>query len=146
MTGSSGLQGLVKINPPLRRLVNFSVDGVVGACYLAYERLPYLYFHCGLLGHLIKQCPAIPQCVDTREKCVYGLWITISSEKSWLEFKVVDGVDDVVSRMLAWDSGDGGGSRLREEAMGDGFQPLKFRRVLSQNYFLHLWRSEYSKW
>ncbi|GAA0153289.1 hypothetical protein LIER_37650 [Lithospermum erythrorhizon] len=62
------LQALVNLGQPLRRLVNFSSDGGMGVGYLAYERLPHLCFHCGLMGHLIKQCPVIHEGVELREK------------------------------------------------------------------------------
>ncbi|GAA0163913.1 hypothetical protein LIER_43664 [Lithospermum erythrorhizon] len=43
---------MVKLNQPLRRLVNLATDMGMGAGYLAYECLPYVCFHCGLLDIL----------------------------------------------------------------------------------------------
>ncbi|GAA0168526.1 hypothetical protein LIER_40579 [Lithospermum erythrorhizon] len=48
-------------------------------------------FHCGRLGHLIKQCAELEPGVDCRTKVVYGLWIKAPMERSWVEFKMLEG-------------------------------------------------------
>ncbi|GAA0183762.1 hypothetical protein LIER_42461 [Lithospermum erythrorhizon] len=84
-------KAILNINQPIRRVVNFKVGDALGAGYLAYERLPYLCFHCGLLGHLIRQCPNLPEGATPQNHVVYGLWIKAPAEKSRVEFRLVDG-------------------------------------------------------
>ncbi|GAA0143791.1 hypothetical protein LIER_35807 [Lithospermum erythrorhizon] len=49
-------------------MMTLKVGRAVGSGYLAYERLPHLCFHCGHLGHLIRQCPSIPEGSDPRRQ------------------------------------------------------------------------------
>ncbi|GAA0169729.1 hypothetical protein LIER_24146 [Lithospermum erythrorhizon] len=82
-------------------MISFKIGNELGAGYLAYEWLPLCYFHCGLLGHLIKQCPSIPTDVDPRRSVVYGLWIKAPVEKSWLDFIWAEPMDPQVEAALA---------------------------------------------
>ncbi|GAA0153027.1 hypothetical protein LIER_37611 [Lithospermum erythrorhizon] len=94
------LRATINLNQPLHRLLNFSVEGGLGTGYLAYERLPYLCFHCGLMGHLIKQSPVIPTSVERQDVCIYCLWIKAPLEKSWLEFKLELGKEALENQSL----------------------------------------------
>ncbi|GAA0151894.1 hypothetical protein LIER_37376 [Lithospermum erythrorhizon] len=84
------LKATVMIHQPIRRLVNFKVGSSMVSGYLAYERLPNMCFHCGKLGHLIKQCPYLDPGKDCTTKVVYGLWIKAPLERSWIDFKLMD--------------------------------------------------------
>ncbi|GAA0169424.1 hypothetical protein LIER_23918 [Lithospermum erythrorhizon] len=79
---------------------------LVGSGYLAYERVPNLYFHCGLLGHFIHQYPKLPEGADPRKQVVYGLWIKAPLEKSWVEFRVLGGQDSRSMPSLMWVTGE----------------------------------------
>ncbi|GAA0153916.1 hypothetical protein LIER_12042 [Lithospermum erythrorhizon] len=83
------VKATVNVNQPLRRLVNFHVSMLQGAVYLAYERLPYLCFHCGLMGHLIRQWPTLSDGESPHKHAVYGLWIKAPTEKSRVEFRLI---------------------------------------------------------
>ncbi|GAA0155011.1 hypothetical protein LIER_12838 [Lithospermum erythrorhizon] len=83
------VQAKVNVNQPIRWLVNFQVGKMQGAGYLAYERLPYLCFHCSLMGHLIRQCPNLPEGNSPHKHLVYGLWIKAPTEKSRVEFRLI---------------------------------------------------------
>ncbi|GAA0166208.1 hypothetical protein LIER_40143 [Lithospermum erythrorhizon] len=90
------VRALIKVSLPIRRMISFRVGNELGAGYLAYERLSFCCFHCGLLGHLIKQCPSIPAEVDPWRSVVYGLWMKAPVEKSWLEFRWAKPIDPQV--------------------------------------------------
>ncbi|GAA0183225.1 hypothetical protein LIER_30681 [Lithospermum erythrorhizon] len=64
------LKALVMVHMQLRRLVSFRVETEVVSCYLAYQRLPNMCFHCGRLGHLIRQCPDLEPDTDYKEAVV----------------------------------------------------------------------------
>ncbi|GAA0179918.1 hypothetical protein LIER_30037 [Lithospermum erythrorhizon] len=110
------LRAKVKINASLRRLVTFQVGEEIVAGYLAYKRLPNLYFHCGKLGHLIRQCSLIAPGTDMRIVVVYGLWIKAPSERSWVEFSLEDGDN---SGQDVEDCGGEGVARLDSQVVGE---------------------------
>ncbi|GAA0160841.1 hypothetical protein LIER_39115 [Lithospermum erythrorhizon] len=89
---------------PLRCLVSFRVGAEVVSGYLAYERLPNMCFHCGRLGHLIRQCPDLEPDTDYKKTVVYGLWIKAPTEKhgvgSLVDMGAVDTNGDLQSKDL----------------------------------------------
>ncbi|GAA0176392.1 hypothetical protein LIER_29395 [Lithospermum erythrorhizon] len=88
------VKATVNVQQPIRRFVNFQVGTTHGAGYLTYGRLPYLCFHCGLMGHLIRQCPKLPEGASPQKHVVYGLWIKAPAEKSKVEFRLItDGLN-----------------------------------------------------
>lgn len=46
----------VLIAKPLHRVLKVSHGGFAHNCVLKYERLPIFYYHCGILGHIDKDC------------------------------------------------------------------------------------------
>ncbi|GAA0153628.1 hypothetical protein LIER_11822 [Lithospermum erythrorhizon] len=87
------LGATINLNQPLRSLVNFSVEGGLGVGYLAYERLPYLCFHCGLMGHLIKQFPVIPTGVEPRDVCY--MQVKMMRKLSWNLMRMVNDLANI---------------------------------------------------
>ncbi|GAA0167098.1 hypothetical protein LIER_22107 [Lithospermum erythrorhizon] len=112
------VKATIKVNQPVRRLVNFMVGGIRGARYLAYEQLPHLYFHCGLLGHLIRHFLALPEGAKPQKHVVYGLWIKAPMEKSWVAFKSRNGEEPLPTLSIDW--GEGVGNHWVEEDGGEG--------------------------
>ncbi|GAA0181817.1 hypothetical protein LIER_30287 [Lithospermum erythrorhizon] len=81
-------------------MIQFQTGDEVATRYLAYERLPNMCFKCGLLGHLIRQCPELEEGSDPKKACVYNLWIKAPLEKSWIMFRLNDEPVDYQPRRL----------------------------------------------
>ncbi|GAA0172982.1 hypothetical protein LIER_41435 [Lithospermum erythrorhizon] len=114
------VKAVIKICLPLRRMVQFQLGDVVITGYLAYERLPNLCFKCGLLGHLIRQCPQLEANVDLKKECIYDMWIKEPMEKTRIVFKLN------MSR-----------KRIEDAMNSEAVNPATNKGVVSQHLFLN---------
>lgn len=76
-------QILVDISKPLKRGVNFQgVDGKRQWLQVAYERLPFFCFLCGILGHGEEDCPAryAEDFIEPEKGLPYGIWMRATDE------------------------------------------------------------------
>ncbi|KAL5560693.1 hypothetical protein UlMin_036904 [Ulmus minor] len=83
---------IIDISKPLKRILNvrLGTGKELVTILLIYEHLPELCFHCGLLGHPLKECPEIGALQGDILKLKYGAWIkapTPSSGESTLQNK-----------------------------------------------------------
>ena len=83
---------IIDISKPLKRILNvrLGTGKELVTILLKYEHLPELCFHCGLLGHPLKECPERGALQGDILKLKYGAWIKApipSSGKSTLQNK-----------------------------------------------------------
>lgn len=69
----------IDILKPLRRGVKVNFDGPMGGCWIPikYELLPNFCYHCGMIGHTVKDCEIVLESEDTlfSNKKQYDPWL-----------------------------------------------------------------------
>ncbi|KAL5823584.1 hypothetical protein ACOSQ3_021568 [Xanthoceras sorbifolium] len=73
---------VVDITKPLRRCLKLDLDGTgkPSILLLRYERLPEYYFHCGQLGHTVRECLSVASTTEeTNQNYEYGAWLRATS-------------------------------------------------------------------
>ncbi|KAI9180468.1 hypothetical protein LWI28_027706 [Acer negundo] len=80
----------ILVDKPLRRFLRVDVlgDGEETVMPIQYERLPNFCFRCGLLGHMLRECPENDKPLIDRE-LTYGTWMRAAGpvrnpmQRSW---------------------------------------------------------------
>ncbi|KAL5762300.1 hypothetical protein ACOSP7_018564 [Xanthoceras sorbifolium] len=73
---------VVDVLRPLRRCIKVDIDasGKPMIMLLRYERMPEYCFHCGLLGHSVRDCPIVEtDNVEESQNYDYGSWLRATS-------------------------------------------------------------------
>ncbi|KAK6163123.1 hypothetical protein DH2020_002964 [Rehmannia glutinosa] len=66
----------IDITKPLHRVIHADVHGQKRAIYLKYERLPDFCFHCGIIGHVFRDCETrILNPPENSENFEFGNWL-----------------------------------------------------------------------
>ncbi|KAL5575991.1 hypothetical protein UlMin_017690 [Ulmus minor] len=71
------VRAVIDISKPLKRIlkVRMGANNELVTILLRYEHLPELCFHCGILGHPLKECPEKGVLQGDNLKMKYGAWI-----------------------------------------------------------------------
>ncbi|KAL5538756.1 hypothetical protein UlMin_043866 [Ulmus minor] len=71
------IRAIIDISRPLKRIlkVRLGTDKELITILLRYEHLPELCFHCGIIGHPLKECPERGSHQGDIPKLKYGAWI-----------------------------------------------------------------------
>ncbi|KAL5538246.1 hypothetical protein UlMin_044727 [Ulmus minor] len=71
------VRAIIDVSKPLKRIlkVRLGSDKELVTILLRYENLPELCFHCGVLGHPLKECPSRDSSQGDSIKLKYGAWI-----------------------------------------------------------------------
>ncbi|CAK9171728.1 unnamed protein product [Ilex paraguariensis] len=75
---------------PLRRGIKlWDSDGIICLALFQYERLLYMCYYCGRMGHTKKNCKFLHKDVDTgcRKESQYGPWLAFGVGKTTLVFQ-----------------------------------------------------------
>ncbi|KAK4853325.1 hypothetical protein QYF36_007241 [Acer negundo] len=68
---------IIDISKPFKRALKVGVEDSdeMATILVRYERLPDLCFHCGILGHPLRECPLQKSMEDVGRTLKYGSWI-----------------------------------------------------------------------
>ncbi|KAL5551962.1 hypothetical protein UlMin_002138 [Ulmus minor] len=71
------VRAIIDISKPLKRIlkVRLGPDKELVTILIRYEHLPELCFHCGVIGHPLKECPKRGSFQGDNLKLKYGAWI-----------------------------------------------------------------------
>ncbi|KAL5548110.1 hypothetical protein UlMin_003341 [Ulmus minor] len=71
------IRAIIDISKPLKRILKvcLGTDKEQVTILLRYEHLPELCFHCGIIGHPLKECPGRGSLQGDIPKLKYGAWI-----------------------------------------------------------------------
>ncbi|GAA0149309.1 hypothetical protein LIER_08522 [Lithospermum erythrorhizon] len=137
------LKAVINVLVPLRRLIRFQLDEEVITGYLAYERLPYLCFKCGLLGNLVRQCPelgegadpkkSVPMVIDEGCKVAfpYTDWVNQVGIKEALQFFEYQSPKSTPENSLKGKMGTISGSKKRHHPYSKSGGTLTLHKKLS---------------
>ncbi|KAE8683683.1 hypothetical protein F3Y22_tig00111192pilonHSYRG00006 [Hibiscus syriacus] len=79
----------IDCSKPLRRCAKMGVlaNGEPRKCLLKYERLPSFYHRCGIIGHVLTECPGFSE--QLQQPLQFGEWLRVSPIKNPVESSTI---------------------------------------------------------